>query len=113
MRLENKYDEQIGENGNTLSSGQAQRIALARAFYQDSLILVFDEPTSNLDYESIMQFHEELKEIKKNSICVIATHEKSTIEICDKIYIVENGSVSEVLKEQASEFIEEFDVKDL
>ncbi|WP_261830545.1 ABC transporter ATP-binding protein [Inconstantimicrobium mannanitabidum] len=105
-KFENKYNELIGEGGNLLSSGQAQRIAIARALYHDSLIIVFDEPTSNLGQESIDLLHETIREISNQRICIIATHEKSTIEICNKIYMVENGGIDEILKDKANEIVE-------
>lgn len=52
--LENGYDQLIGEKQNSLSSGQGQRIALARAYYRSSACYVFDEPTSNLDKTLLM-----------------------------------------------------------
>ncbi|MDR2570195.1 MAG: ABC transporter ATP-binding protein/permease [Oscillospiraceae bacterium] len=76
----------IGESGGTVSSGQAQRIAIARAIYKGSPILVFDEPTANLDAESIEKFQSALKQISKNKICIVVTHDATTMTVCDNVY---------------------------
>lgn len=91
--LDNGFDTVLGEGGNTVSSGQAQRIAIARAIYKNG-VFIFDEPTANLDQETIKMFQSTVKKIAENNICIIVTHDKSTVEICDKIYTLENGRVS-------------------
>jgi ABC-type lipoprotein export system ATPase subunit len=63
-------------NINELSSGQLQRVALARALVRDSSILLCDEPTENLDEESTTQILKTLKELSKDKLIIIATHEK-------------------------------------
>lgn len=91
--LDNGFDTVLGEGGNTVSSGQAQRIAIARAIYKNG-VFIFDEPTANLDQETIKMFQSTVKKIAENNICIIVTHDKSAVEICDKIYTLENGRVS-------------------
>lgn len=91
--LDNGFDTVLGEGGNTVSSGQAQRIAIARAIYKNG-IFIFDEPTANLDRETIKLFQSTVKKLAESNICIIVTHDKSTVEICDKIYTLENGRVS-------------------
>lgn len=78
----------LAENGKSLSSGQAQRIVLARAMYHDSEIIIFDEPTSNLDSESIDKFFEIINKIKYNRIIIIVSHSKRVIEFCDECYSI-------------------------
>lgn len=78
----------IQENGNNLSMGQAQRIAIARALYSRSNLIIFDEPTSNLDAQSIEMFHKYLMSITENRIILIATHEQNTLDFCDVKYKV-------------------------
>lgn len=87
--LPNGYDTKAGELGDNLSSGEKQRIGLARAFLRDGDILILDEPTSNLDTlnEGII-----LKSIKENSTdktVVLISHRKSTTTICDKVLKLE------------------------
>ena len=91
--LPNGFNTIIGESGGTVSSGQAQRIAIARAIYKKSSILVFDEPTANLDADSIEKFQSTIKRIAKDKICIVVTHDESTMTVCDKVYLLEEGQV--------------------
>ena len=93
--LPHGFDTLLGEGGGTVSSGQAQRIAIARAIYKKANIIGFDEPTANLDVDSIEKFQSVAKHLAKDKICIIVTHDVSTITVCDKIYVLENGSVRE------------------
>ena len=86
------YDTVIGEGATELSSGQGQRVAIARALYQNSDVIIFDEPTSNLDKDSIAVLHETLKQLSKSKICVVITHDKATMDVCDEVYKLENGN---------------------
>lgn len=85
-KLQYGYDSQIGESSNLLSSGQAQRIGIARALYKNSPIIIFDEPTSNLDADAIEALHFTIKNIAKDKICIIVTHDAKMKSICDKVY---------------------------
>ena len=91
--LDNGFDTVLGEGGNTVSSGQAQRIAIARAIYKNG-VFIFDEPTANLDRETIKLFQSTVKKLAESNICIIVTHDRSTVEICDKIYTLENGKIA-------------------
>jgi len=93
--LADGFNSILGEGGNTVSSGQAQRIAIARAIYKDSGVFIFDEPTANLDQESVEMFKSTVKKLAYDNICIIVTHDPSTVKICDKVYTLENGKVSE------------------
>lgn len=97
--LPEKYDTEIGDGKQNLSSGQMQRIALARAYYTKAECIIFDEPTSNLDNLSIGIFHETICELSKNCLCIIATHDRKTLSVCDRIFLLENKTVNEVEKE--------------
>lgn len=90
-----RFDSTVGESGGTVSSGQAQRIAIARAIYKKSPIIVFDEPTANLDVEATAKFHSTIKRLAKDKICIIVTHDTSTMAICDKVYVLENSNIRE------------------
>jgi len=96
------FDTIVGESSNTLSSGQAQRIGIARALYHNAPILIFDEPTSNLDSDSAEILHETIKDISHDKICLIVTHNQYTQSICDKIYIIDNGYCTEKLNSMCS-----------
>jgi subfamily B ATP-binding cassette protein MsbA len=89
------FDTEIGESGGTVSSGQAQRIAIARAIYKRSPVVVFDEPTANLDADSIEKFQSAIKNLAKDKICIVVTHDASTMTVCDKVYLLEDGRVRE------------------
>lgn len=85
----------IGENGKLLSSGQRQRIAIARALLRDCPILILDEATAFLDSESEHIIQKSLNLLKKNRTSLIIAHRLSTIEKADEIIVVENGSIIE------------------
>ncbi len=95
--LADGFDAQIGEGGSTLSSGQAQRIAIARTIYKKAGIVVFGEPTANLDVASIEKLQSVIKHLAKDRICIVVTHDDFTITVCDKVYTIEDGSVKEKL----------------
>ena len=67
-----------------MSGGQNQRIAIARSIYQDKEIIIFDEPSSVLDNKTKKLFLKELENLKKNKTIIIISHDKETLEICDK-----------------------------
>jgi len=87
------FDTVIGESGCTVSSGQAQRIAIARAIYKKSPVLVFDEPTANLDSDSIQKLQSAIKQISKEKICIVVTHDTSTKTVCDNVYEIDEGNI--------------------
>ncbi|MCL1998712.1 MAG: ABC transporter ATP-binding protein/permease [Turicibacter sp.] len=95
LTLPNGYDTIIGEGDNALSSGQGQRVAIARALFTNKPILIFDEPTSNLDVASIDNLHTAIKKIAKDKICIIVTHDTATKDMCNKIYEISHGVISE------------------
>lgn len=112
--LPDGFDTLLGENGNTLSSGQAQRIAIARAIYKSRPVIVFDEPTANLDVDSIEKFHMAVHKLALHKICIVVTHDISTISACDKVYLLDSGKAEEKLNiEQLTKDIgiNQFDIK--
>lgn len=88
-------DTVIGENGILLSSGQRQRIAIARALLRDCPVLVLDEATAALDSESEYIIQKSLDILRKNRTLLIIAHRLSTIEHSDEILVIENGSIIE------------------
>ena len=87
------YETLIGD-GNALSSGQAQRVAIARALYQDAEILFFDEPTANLDAESIEIFLQTLDQISGGRLCMVVTHDPRVIERCQQTVEMKEGQLA-------------------
>lgn len=94
-KMQYGLDTIIGENGVLLSSGQRQRIAIARALLRDCPILVLDEATASLDSESEYIIQKSLNILKKNRTSLIIAHRLSTIENSDEILVIENGSIIE------------------
>ncbi|MEF9935068.1 amino acid ABC transporter ATP-binding/permease protein [Clostridium sp.] len=89
------YKTKVSELGSNLSSGEKQRIGLARAFLSKGSVLILDEPTSNLD---TLNEGEILKSIKENSddkTIVLISHRKSTTGICNRVYKIENKNLLE------------------
>lgn len=84
-----KENENINEDGKNLSMGQKQRIAIARALYAETSVMVFDEPTANLDSESVKLFSEMIQNFSKDKICIIVTHDNTIASICDNVYRLE------------------------
>lgn len=80
----------LEDGSKALSSGQEQRIGIARALYQGAEILLFDEPTANLDEESISVFLETLEKVEPERICIIVTHDPRVVERCDRVYEVKD-----------------------
>lgn len=93
--LPNGLDTEIGERGVRLSGGQRQRIGIARALYRDPSVLVFDEATSALDNETEAEIMESINHLQGQKTMIIIAHRLTTIENCDHIYRVENGTISQ------------------
>lgn len=83
--LRSKTDTNIGERSSNISSGQKQRLSVARSFYNDSKLLILDEATANIDIFSEIEVLKALEENKQDKITIIISHNKSTLSICDKI----------------------------
>ncbi|MCX7840541.1 MAG: thiol reductant ABC exporter subunit CydD, partial [Anaerolineae bacterium] len=90
------YDTLIGERGARLSGGQAQRIALARAFLKDAPILIFDEPTAHLDPENEALIQDAIERLMQNRTVLIISHRPRTLQRADKVVVLEQGRVVEM-----------------
>ena len=89
------FESEIGDDGVLLSGGQRQRLAIARAFYKDSPIIILDEATSSLDTESELIVQEALEKLITNRTTIVIAHRLSTIENADKILVINNGEIIE------------------
>lgn len=89
-RLPNGYDTKAGELGGMLSSGEKQRIGLARAFISNGDIFILDEPTSNLDTLNESEILKSIKENCEEKTIILISHRKSTTSVCNKVYKLEN-----------------------
>lgn len=83
----------IGENGQELSSGQRQRLSIARAFLKDAPILILDEITSSLDVENERIIQQSLNHLIQNKTVVIISHRLKSVEKADKIVVLNKGKV--------------------
>jgi ATP-binding cassette subfamily B protein/subfamily B ATP-binding cassette protein MsbA len=96
MRTKQGYSTRIGELGSALSGGQRQRLSLARAFIRKPSILILDEFTSASDPESEMLIHKALREGAEERTTFIITHRLGTLEIADRIVVLEAGRIEAV-----------------
>jgi ATP-binding cassette subfamily C protein LapB len=87
------FDMPIGERGDSLSGGQRQGVAIARAMLLDPPILLLDEPTSAMDFTSESQFKEQLRRLAADKTVVIVTHRTSLIDLADRILVIDGGRV--------------------
>jgi ABC-type multidrug transport system fused ATPase/permease subunit len=102
-RLANLYDDvvampgafahEVGEGGSNLSGGQQQRVCIARALVEDPQVLVLDEPTSSLDGRSESLVRTTLAGLAGRTTVVIIAHRMSTLDICDRLMVVQHGRV--------------------
>ncbi|HEY6555286.1 MAG TPA: ABC transporter transmembrane domain-containing protein [Vicinamibacteria bacterium] len=96
LDLPRRYDTMIGERGSRLSTGQRQRIAIARAILKDPPILILDEATSALDAESERLVQGALANLMKGRTTLVIAHRLGTVRDADRIVVVDGGEIREV-----------------
>jgi ABC-type bacteriocin/lantibiotic exporter with double-glycine peptidase domain len=89
--LPDAYQTMVGERGIRLSGGQRQRIGIARALYKRASVLLFDEATSALDNETEAAVMRSIESLGRDLTMIIIAHRLSTVEICDRIFRLEDG----------------------
>lgn len=89
------YDTPLGERGARLSGGQAQRMALARAFLLDAPLLILDEPTAHLDPASQVQLDESIRWLVAGKTALIVAHHLSSVTRADRVIVMDGGRVVE------------------
>lgn len=97
-KLPKKYDQVLGrefEDGEELSIGQWQKLAIARAFYEEAPVLILDEPTSAIDAEAEYEIFNNLERAYKNKTLILVSHRFSTVRNANKIFVVESGEIIE------------------
>ncbi len=83
----------IGERGATLSGGQKQRISLARAIVKNAPIVILDEATSAVDYETEAAIQHALTDFARDRTLIIIAHRLSTVDVCDRIMVLQTGQL--------------------
>ena len=92
LRLSAGYDTCIGESGTTLSAGQRQRIAMARALYGDAFLIVLDEANANLDSAGEAALLQAIKDAKaRGAIVIMIAHRAAALVLCDQILTLQDG----------------------
>lgn len=91
-----KFQSSVGERGISISGGQRQRIAIARAFYFNRDVLIFDEPTSSLDQSTESEIIDYLQYLKKHKTIIIVSHNTEVLKFCDQIYNINNETLEDI-----------------
>ncbi len=94
-KLQNKYNQELGERGASLSAGQRQLLAFARAMSFNPAILMLDEATANIDTETEMLIQDALIKLTKERTTIVVAHRLSTIQHADKIIVLHKGKIRE------------------
>ena len=97
-------EKRAGEGGADFSGGQRQRLALARAFYKDSPIVILDEPTAALDAEAEGKIKEALRRLLSGRTAIVITHRFSAIDFADRVAVLDAGKI--VAEGTAKELLE-------
>ena len=95
MALPKGYDTMLGEGGSSLSAGQRQRLAIARAVLRDAPILLLDEATSALDSESETLVQKALNKIMEGRTTLVIAHRLATVTRADRILVLDHGRIAE------------------
>ncbi|MDH4022314.1 MAG: ABC transporter ATP-binding protein/permease, partial [Gammaproteobacteria bacterium] len=86
-------DSTVGERGGLLSGGERQRLSIARALLRRPQLLVLDEPTNNLDKESVAALLDIIEKLKRQATLLIVSHDPRVLQRADRIYLLEGGAV--------------------
>ncbi|MCL2658613.1 MAG: type I secretion system permease/ATPase [Betaproteobacteria bacterium] len=87
------FDMRIGERGESLSGGQRQAVAIARAILHDPPILLLDEPSSNMDHQSEDQLKQRLRATMNGKTMLLITHRTSLLDLVDRLIVIDNGQI--------------------
>jgi ATP-binding cassette subfamily B protein len=93
MELPKGYNTVIGEGGATLSGGEKQRIAIARAIMKDAPIIILDEATANVDPENEKELTEAIENLTKQKTIIMIAHRLKTVRNADQIIVVDKGKI--------------------
>jgi len=87
------YETEVGEQGRKLSGGQKQRLTIARALAGSPDVIILDEPTSSLDVKSESVIRDTMAELGRDAIVFIIAHRLSTLGLCDRIMVIQDGKL--------------------
>ena len=93
QKLPNGYDTVIGEAGASLSSGERQRLSIARAMMKDAPIIILDEATANVDPENEKELMEAIAELTRSKTVILIAHRLKTVRHADQIFVVDRGKI--------------------
>jgi len=91
-----RYETVLGEGGTTMSGGQAQRIAIARAFLKPATILIFDEATSQVDVDSERKIHAALNDLRQGKTTFLIAHRHTVMDMADRIAVMDAGRIVDI-----------------
>ncbi|MBO4562910.1 MAG: ABC transporter ATP-binding protein [Clostridia bacterium] len=101
-------NRKVGERGRGFSEGQAQRLAIARAVLRDAPVLLLDEATSALDVATERQVLRNIIQQRPNKTCIVTTHRPTVINLCQRVYRVMEGAVTELDEQESGEALMDF-----
>lgn len=107
-KIPDGIEAQLGERGRSISEGQAQRIAIARAVLRNSPILLLDEATSALDVETERNVLRNIIQQRPNKTCIVSTHRPSVLNMCQRVYRVMDKKVTELRDEEADSLVKDW-----
>ncbi|MCL2285768.1 MAG: ABC transporter ATP-binding protein/permease [Firmicutes bacterium] len=99
--LPDRFDGILTEAADNISGGQRQRIAIARAFYKDAPVILFDEATSSLDRVTEAAVLDSFNQVASNKTVIIVAHRESAIAFCDTVITMDNGKIMSIDKKGA------------
>jgi ABC-type transport system involved in cytochrome bd biosynthesis fused ATPase/permease subunit len=94
-QFKNRLNEQLNEDGKSISGGQIQRLGLVRALYKESEVIIFDEPTANLDKDNEEQIMDLIYKLKNNRIIILVSHKDIDLKNVDKTFYLLNGNLTQ------------------
>ena len=107
-QLPDGINSEVGERGIGFSEGQSQRLSIARALLRKSPILILDEATSALDVYTERVVLRNIMDMGYARTCIVTTHRPSVLNMCDRVYKIDKGSVSEIGHTEVEQLIKDF-----
>ena len=108
QHLPDTINSRVGERGRGFSEGQSQRLAIARAVLRDAPVLLLDEATSALDVTTERNVLRNIIRQRPNKTCIVTTHRPSVLGLCQRVYRVKNGTVTELDEAEGAKMVEDF-----